>query len=62
MSNSSAMRSKFGRSMLKSYSQATRSQDLTSNWLKRLGAGATTEVSRDSHSQLSGLLDYYNKQ
>ncbi len=37
-------------------------QDLTGNWLKRLGAGATTESARDAHGQLSGLLDYYNKQ
>ena len=62
MSTTSAMRSTFGRSMMKSYVQATRSQDLTANWLKRLGAGATTDASRDSHGQLSGLLDYYNKQ
>ena len=55
------MRSTFGRSMLRGANQATRAQDLTGNWLKRLGAGATNEVSRDSHQQLSGLLDYYNK-
>ena len=36
-------------------------QDLTGNWLKRLGAGATSEASRDAHGQLQGLLDYYNK-
>ena len=36
-------------------------QDLTANWLKRLGATATTENSRDAHGQLSGILDYYNK-
>jgi len=34
--------------------------DLTANWVKRLGAGATNEKARDSHSQLSSLLDYYN--
>jgi hypothetical protein len=34
---------------------------LTGNWLKRLGAGATSEASRDAHGQLQGLLDYYNK-
>ena len=55
------MRSKFGNAMWKSANQASRSQDLTANWLKRLGAGATTEASRDAHSQVSGLLDYYNK-
>lgn len=36
-------------------------QDLTGIWLKRLGATATSEPSRDAHSQLQGLLDYYNK-
>mmetsp|Transcript_20740 Transcript_20740/g.27996 ORF Transcript_20740/g.27996 Transcript_20740/m.27996 type:complete len:227 (-) Transcript_20740:121-801(-) len=61
MSTTSAMRSTFGRSMMKSYNQAARAQDLTGNWLKRLGAGATTETARDSHQQLQGLLDYYNK-
>ena len=55
------MRSKFGSSMLKSANQAARSQDLTANWLKRLGAGASTEAARDAHGQVSGLLDYYNK-
>ena len=35
--------------------------DLTGNWLKRLGQGATTEAARDAHGQLQGLLDYYNK-
>ena len=34
---------------------------MTGNWLKRLGAGATSEASRDAHGQLQGLLDYYNK-
>ena len=34
---------------------------MTGNWLKRLGAGSTTETARDAHSQLQGLLDYYNK-
>ena len=61
MSTTSAMRSTFGRSMMKSYNQATRAQDLTGNWLKRVGAGATSDAARDSHGQLSGLLDYYNR-
>ena len=59
--SSSAMRSTFGRSMLRSYNQATRAQDLTGNWLKRVGAGASNEAARDQHAQLSGLLDYYNR-
>ena len=36
-------------------------QDLTQNWLKRVGAAASNETARDAHSQLSGILDYYNK-
>jgi len=36
-------------------------QDLTSNWLKRVGAAATNETARDAHGQLHGILDYYNK-
>ena len=36
-------------------------RDLTGIWLKRLGATATSEGSRDAHGQLQGLLDYYNK-
>jgi hypothetical protein len=36
-------------------------QDLTANWLKRVGAGATTDKSRDAHGQLQSVLDYYNK-
>ena len=36
-------------------------QDLTSNWLKRLGAAANNETARDAHTQLHGILDYYNK-
>jgi len=57
----SQMRAKFGQSMMKSYNMATRNQDLTANWLKRLGATATSDASRDAHGQLSGILDYYNK-
>ena len=33
---------------------------MTGIWLKRLGATATNENSRDAHGQLQGLLDYYN--
>jgi len=29
--------------------------------MKRLAGGATNETSRDAHSQLQGILDYYNK-
>lgn len=35
--------------------------ELTSNWLKRLGATANSGESRESHSQLSSILDYYNR-
>ena len=34
---------------------------MTGQWLKRLGATATTELSRDAHGQLQGLLDYYSR-
>ena len=36
-------------------------EDLTANWLRRLGAGASTDAARDAHGQLSSLLNYYNK-
>lgn len=39
----------------------TAGQDLTANWVRRLGAGATSESARDAHGQLQGLLDYYNR-
>lgn len=33
---------------------------MTANWLKRLGATATSGHARESHSQLQSVLDYYN--
>lgn len=38
---------------------ATRSE-LTNNWVRRLGATSTTPVSREAHSQLGSILDFYN--
>jgi len=61
------MASKFGRStslLNKACFSATRasaaSNELTNNWVRRLGATANSGVSRESHGQLSSVLDYYN--
>ena len=35
--------------------------DLTDNWLRRLHVTAKGAEARDTHSQLSSILDYYNK-
>ena len=34
--------------------------ELTGNWLRRLAATAKTPQSRETQSQLSSILDYYN--
>lgn len=34
---------------------------LTDNWLRRLGDASTTPESKDAHSQLQACLDFYNK-
>ena len=39
---------------------AGRSQELTSNWLRKLSATANDGSSREAQSQLQGILDYYN--
>jgi len=36
--------------------------ELTTKWLNRLRATANNAVAREEHSQLSSVLDYYNKQ
>ena len=36
--------------------------DLTAKWLARLRQTATTNESREQHSQLWSILDYYNKE
>ena len=36
--------------------------ELTTKWLNRLWVTANTPISREKHSQLSSILDYYNKQ
>ena len=35
--------------------------DLTNKWLNRLRATANNNESREQHSQLSSILDYYNR-
>lgn len=61
------MASKFGKSsslLKKSCFNASRasaaSNELTANWLRRLGATAHSSQARETHSQLSSVLDYYN--
>merc|ERR1711907_85733 len=41
---------------------ARANNELTTKWLNRLRATANTNVSRDQHSQLQSILDYYNRQ
>jgi hypothetical protein len=36
--------------------------DLTNKWLNRLRATANTNDSREQHSQLQSILDFYNRQ
>ena len=36
--------------------------ELTTKWLNRLSATATTNESREVHTQLSSVLDWYNKE
>ena len=40
---------------------AAPANELTNNWLRRLGAAATTAEAKDAHSQLQAVLDFYNK-
>ena len=42
------------------HSKPDTANHLTTNWLKRLGATSTDAASREAHSQLSSLLDFYN--
>ena len=57
----SHLRQQFGNSMLRATNMAARSRDASGNWLRRLGASATTMEAKDSHGQLQSILDYYNK-
>ena len=41
---------------------ARRNNELTSKWLHRLRATAVTNESREQHSQLAAILDYYNRE
>ena len=36
--------------------------ELTNKWLNRLKATATTNESREVHTQLQSVLDWYNKE
>lgn len=72
----SAIRQKFGQSLQNSAMTASRSagsavavnvvtkpdaaNHLTVNWVRRLGQTSTDAASREAHSQLASLLDYYN--
>jgi len=40
--------------------QAADANHLTANWLRRLGQTSNTPDSREAHSQLSSILDFYN--
>ena len=60
----SIMRQKLGARFINSALSASRmaaSNDLTDNWLRRINDTATTGDSKDAHSQLQSVLDYYNK-
>ena len=48
-------------SALKATRNASSANELTSNWLRRLQQTSTTPDSRDAHSQLQAVLDFYNK-
>lgn len=72
----SQLRQKFGSALLNSAMSASRHapapvkaaavnagpsyNHLTTNWLRRLQQTATTPDSREAHSQLQSLLDFYN--
>ena len=40
----------------------TLDNDLSVKWLNRLRATANNNASRDMHSQLSSILDYFNRE
>ncbi len=48
-------------SAVKAARSAASSNELTNNWLRRLQQTSTTPDSRDAHSQLQSVLDFYNK-
>ena len=50
------------RGYLEDAAVARANNELTTKWLNRLWATASTPMSREKHSQLGSILDYYNKQ
>ena len=61
------LREKLGKAIF-SGSKATRGQltaqqsnALNTSWLNRLGATSNTGESRETHSQLASILDFYNR-
>jgi hypothetical protein len=58
----SLLRQKLGNNFANSAMKASRaSNELTSNWLKRLDATSTTGEAKEAQSQLQSVLDFYNK-
>merc|ERR1719313_2231238 len=60
------MRDKLGKAIKNSAMTAARMSaanvELNNNWLKKLHATAVTGEAKDAQSQLSAVLDFYNKQ
>lgn len=60
------MREKLGKAIKNSAMNASRMSaaniELNNNWLKKLDATAVTGEAKDAQSQLSSVLDFYNKQ
>jgi len=63
------MRQKLGTSIMLGSRRAMRmsagsvapANELTNNWLRRLGDSATNAESKDVHTQLQSVLDFYNR-
>lgn len=59
------LRKVFGRSQLNNMvhgaSRSTARNELTSKWLHRLQVTANTADSREVHTQLASILDWYNR-
>merc|ERR1712070_424365 len=63
MSASNNLKKVFGntRAINATTRSAAPANELTNKWLNRLRATATNNASREQHSQLQAILDYYNK-
>jgi len=61
------LRQKLGASIIGSRNAARMSavsapaNELTNNWLRRIGEASPTAESKDAHSQLQAVLDFYNR-